>query len=149
MSKSMIIKENVLFKAKIDQVWDLLVNPEMTKQYMFGSEILSTWEIGSPIEWKGKTEDGAEVVYVKGEILEYEAGKKVTSTMFDPNSDMEDIPENYVKLTYILSTTTKGSLLTIIQGDFAGAANGKQRYEESKAGWVQIVIPLMKELLKE
>lgn len=149
MSKTMIIKENILFKANKEKVWDLLINPEMTKQYMFGSEILSTWEIGSSIEWKGKTEDGAEVVYVKGKILEFETGKKVISTMFDPNSDMEDIPENYVNLTYIVSETTKGTLLTIIQGDFAGAANGKQRYEESKAGWIQMVIPLMKKILEE
>ena len=116
---------------------------------MFGSEILSEWKIGSPIIWKGKTEDGQEVIYVKGEILEYVEGKKVVSTMFDPNSDMKDIPENYVNLTYEVSETAEGTLLTITQGDFAGAENGLKRYEESKQGWSEMVIPLMKKLMGE
>lgn len=149
MSKSMVIKEEVIFKSNVEQVWDLLVNPEMTKQYMFGCEVLSDWEIGSPINWEGKTENGERIVYVKGEILEYHKGKKVTSTMFDPNSDMEDIPKNYVNLTYELLPLDEGTQLTIIQGDFSGAENGKQRYEESKSGWKEMVIPIMKKLLNE
>ena len=145
----MIIRESVIFKASSEKVWDLVINPEMTKQYMFGCEVISNWKIGSPIVWKGKTEDGKEVIYVKGEVLEYEAGQKVTSTMFDPNSDMKDIPENYVNLTYEISEVKDGTLLKIIQGDFTGAENGKKRYEESKAGWSSMVIPLMKKLLGE
>ncbi len=145
----MIIKEEILFKASTEQVWDLLTNPEMTKQYMFGSEIISSWEIGSPIHWKGKTEDGQDIVYVKGEVLEYQEGKKVSSTMFDPNAEMKDIPENYVNLTYELTTTEDGTLLTITQGDFSGAENGQKRYEESKQGWKAMVIPLMKKMLDE
>ena len=71
----------------------------------------------------------------------------MTCTMFDPNSDMQDIPENYVNLTYILDDAEDGVLLTIIQGDFAGAENGKKRYEESKAGWKEMVIPIMKKMV--
>ncbi len=145
----MIIKEEVLFKANLAQVWDLLLNPEMTKQYMFGCAVLSDWKIGSPVYWKGKTEDGDEVVYVKGKVIAFEEGKLATSTTFDPNSGMEDIPANHVNLTYQLEEHPEGSLLTIIQGDFAGAQDGQKRYEESKKGWVEMVIPLMKKLLKE
>lgn len=145
----MIIKEEVLFKANLAQVWDLLLNPEMTKQYMFGCAVLSDWKIGSPVYWKGKTEDGDEVVYVKGKVIAFEEGKLATSTTFDPNSGMEDIPANHVNLTYKLEEHPEGSLLTIIQGDFAGAQDGQKRYEESKKGWVEMVIPLMKKLLKE
>lgn len=145
----MIIKEEVLFKANSKQVWDLVINPEMTKQYMFGCEVISDWQIGSPVHWKGKTENGDEMIYVKGEVLEYEEGKKVSSTTFDPNSTMADIPENYVTLTYEINETSNGTLLTIIQGDFAGAEEGKKRYEESKSGWKDMVIPIMKKLLNE
>lgn len=147
MNEMMIIKEEILFKANAQTVWNLLVNPEMTKQYMFGCEVHSDWTIGSPVYWKGKTENGEEVLYVKGALLEYEKGKKMTCTMFDPNSDMQDIPENYVNLTYILDDAEDGVLLTIIQGDFAGAENGKKRYEESKAGWKEMVIPIMKKMV--
>jgi len=149
MKESMIVKEEVLFNANAKRVWDLVINPEMTKQYMFGCEVISDWEIGSPVYWKGKTENGEEIVYVKGEVLEYEEGKRVSSTTFDPNSGMADIPENYVKLTYEIKEIENGTLLTISQGDFAGAEEGKKRYEESKAGWKEMVIPIMKKLLEE
>lgn len=145
----MIIKEEVLFKSKIEQVWDLLINPEMTKQYMFGCEVISDWKVGSPVHWKGKTEDGKEVIYVKGEVLEYEEGIKLSSNTFDPTSGMKDIPENYVNLTYELKQVPEGTFLRITQGDFANAEDGKKRYEESKNGWKEIVIPLMKKLLHE
>lgn len=149
MSTQMIIKEEVLFKSKIEQVWDLLINPEMTKQYMFGCEVISDWKVGSPVHWKGKTEDGKEVIYVKGEVLEYEEGIKLSSNTFDPTSGMKDIPENYVNLTYELKQVPEGTFLRITQGDFANAEDGKKRYEESKNGWKEIVIPLMKKLLHE
>jgi len=145
----MIIREEVLFKANAEQVWDLLINPEMTKQYMFGCEVLTDWKIGSTVYWRGKTENGEEIDYVKGKVLEFIEGKRATSTTFDPNSGMEDIPANHVKLTYELEETKEGTLLTIIQGDFSGAKDGKKRYEESKGGWKEMVIPLMKKLLGE
>lgn len=147
MNESMIIKEEVFFKASAEKVWDLLINPEMTKQYMFGCELISDWKIGSTVHWKGKTENGEEVTYVKGEVLEYEEGKKVTSTTFDPNSGMTDTPNNYVILTYELQPIENGTLLTITQGDFSKAEEGKKRYEESKVGWKEIVIPTMQKLI--
>ncbi len=128
----MIIKEEVLFKSKIEQVWDLLINPEMTKQYMFGCEVISDWKVGSPVHWKGKTEDGKEVIYVKGEVLEYEEGIKLSSNTFDPTSGMKDIPENYVNLTYELKQVPEGTFLRITQGDFANAEDGKKDTKNQK-----------------
>ncbi|MEM7484607.1 MAG: SRPBCC domain-containing protein [Bacteroidota bacterium] len=66
----MVIKKEVLLKVNKEKVWSLLTNPEMTKQYMFGCEVLSDWNLGNKIIWKGLTEDGKEVIYVKGEIIE-------------------------------------------------------------------------------
>lgn len=149
MSKTFIIKEEVIFKADVKEVWNLLINPEMTKQYMYGCELISDWSIGSEVLWKGKTEDGQEVVYVKGKVLEYEEGKKVVSTTFDPNSGMADIPANHVELSYELEQMDEGTKLTIIQGDFYGAEDGEKRYNDSKGGWSGMVIPLMKKLLGE
>jgi len=149
MSKSMIIKEEVLFKASKDRVWDLLINPAMTKQYMFGCEVMSDWKIESPVQWKGKTEDGQEIIYVKGEVLTYEEGKHVSSTTFDPNSGMADVPANYVTLSYALKEVEDGTLLTITQGDFAGAEDGEKRFMESASGWKEIVIPIMQKLLSQ
>lgn len=144
----MIIKEEIDFNFSKKQVWNLLTNPEITKQYMFGCEVLSEWKVGSPIIWKGITEDGTEVIYVKGEIIEIEKEKKVTFTMFDPNKGMEDKLENYVNLTYELQKLKNGTKLILTQGDFSKAENGKGRYEESSKGW-EMVLPIMKKVISE
>ena len=146
MSTPKIIKLEVTFEASKTEVWNLLTNPEMTQQYMFGCEVLSDWNVGSPIHWKGKTEDGQEIVYVKGEVREYESFQKVTFTMFDPNMGLKDIPENYVNLTYALEETPQGTLLKITQGDYIGAEDAQKRFEDSLKGW-EMVIPMMKNLL--
>ena len=144
----MIVKETVAFKSDAATVWDLIVNPAMTKQYMFGCEVLSDWHIGSAITWEGKTEEGETVIFVKGAIIAFEAGKKTTFSMFDPNMGIADIPANYVNLTYEVIPKEKGCDLVITQGDFQGKGNGEKRFEEAKKGW-QMVIPNMKQLLNE
>ncbi|WP_445722221.1 SRPBCC family protein [Flavobacterium sp.] len=148
MNKSMIIKKEVTFKATNEKIWDLLTNPEMTKQYMFGCEVISHWSVGSSIIWKGFTEHGKEVIYVKGKITDITKGKSVSFTMFDPNIGIKDIPQNYVVLTYKLIEFENGTKLTITQGDFNDSENAKKRYEESEGGW-DLVIPIMKKLIEK
>jgi len=143
----MIIEEEIIFDATPEQVWKLLIDPKFTRQYMFGCEIVSEWKIGSDFLWNGKTEDGKEICYVSGKLLAYEEGKILRCSMFDPNSDMEDIQQNYVNLSYQISTSDKSTKLKVIQGDFQGAANGPKRYEESKSGWQEFVIPTMLKLM--
>lgn len=142
----MVIRKEVFFAASPAEVWNLLTNPEQTKKYMFGCEVLSDWQEGSGIEWKGMTEDGAAVLYVVGKILEIEAERKVTFSMFDPNRGWKNVPENYVNLTYELSPVEGGTTLVLTQGDYTGKEEAEQRFEESEKGW-DMVIPLMKDLL--
>lgn len=144
----MIIKEEIDFNASKKQVWDLLTNPEITKQYMYGCEVLSDWEIGSSIIWKGLTEDETEIIYVKGEIIEIINGEKVTFSMFDPNAGLADNLENYANLTYELLELENGTRLTLTQGDYAKLENGKSRYEESLKGW-GMIFPMMKKVIEK
>ncbi|WP_075344536.1 SRPBCC domain-containing protein [Tenacibaculum agarivorans] len=146
MEKLMIIKKTVDFNSNKEEVWDLLTNPEKTKQYMFGCEVLSEWNIGSQIIWKGKTENGQEIIHVKGEITEIKNGEKVSFTMLDPNIGIKDIPENYVKLTYELNESESGTIFKLTQ-EFEGIENAEKRYEESISGW-NMVIDVMKKLVE-
>lgn len=141
----MIIDKKITFASDKATVWDLLTNPEKTKQYMFGCEVLSEWKVGSPINWKGKTEEGKDIIYVKGEVTEIDLGNKVSFTMFDPNMGLKDIPENYVRLTYDLESSGEETVLNLIQ-DFTGVENAQTRYEESVKGW-DMVIDLMRGVL--
>ncbi|EZH74073.1 hypothetical protein ATO12_14455 [Aquimarina atlantica] len=144
----MMIEKEIQFNANKEKVWELLTNPAITKQYMYGCEVLSDWEIGGSIFWKGQTEDGKEVTYVKGKIVEYKKGKRVTFTMFDPNMEIEDIPENYLSLTYDLKEKNNKTILKLTQGNFATVALGEKRYEESLKGW-EMVIPTMKQIVEQ
>lgn len=147
MSDSMIIERVVPFNASPKQVWDLLTLPELTKQYMYGCEVLSDWEVGSSIRWKGLTEEGKEIIHVKGEITDIVIGERVSFTIFDPNVGLQDIPENYITLTYNLKVMPEGVELTILQSDLKGKENAEARYQESIAGW-DMIIPVMQKMLK-
>jgi uncharacterized protein YndB with AHSA1/START domain len=68
MAEPLIIKNSITINAPAATVWDALVNPEQTKQYMFGCETVSDWKPGSELLWKG-TYEGKEMVFVKGEII--------------------------------------------------------------------------------
>jgi uncharacterized protein YndB with AHSA1/START domain len=144
----MMIEKKVQFNVPKEKVWNLLTNPAVTKEYMFGCEVISDWKIGSPILWKGKTEDGKEIIYVKGRIIEVIAGQKVTFTMFDPNMKLDDVPENYLNLTYELKEMDDKTILKLTQGDFASVSDGKKRYEESLKGW-EMTIPMMKQIAEK
>ena len=132
MEKELIVKKSVTLNADISKVWDALTNPERTKNYMFGCEALSDWKVGSPLIWKGAA-DGK--VYVKGNIVKIQHEKLLQYTTFDPNSDFEDVPSNYLTVTIELSPEKGQTTLSVTQGDFAGVENGEKRYNDTIGGW--------------
>jgi uncharacterized protein YndB with AHSA1/START domain len=145
----MIIKKNIRINTNTITVWNALTNPEITKQYMYGCAVISDWKMGSPIYWNGTTEDGQEITYVKGIIESIDAPNNVQFTMFDPNAELADIPENYVSLTYKVEAQDENTtLFSLEQGDYAKVENSLKRYEESLQGW-DFVLPVLKELVEK
>ena len=119
MSKSLFIKNKIEINAPAKKVWNALVNPEQTKKYMFGCETVSDWKPGSPLLWRGNYE-GVEIVFVKGIIEDIQPGELLTYTTIDPNnSAIEDIPENYLTVTYALETKDDTMLPSLLLQPFA------------------------------
>ncbi len=143
-----MIEKEMQFSVPREKVWNLLTNPAITKEYMFGCEVISDWKVGNPILWKGQTEDGREIIYIKGNIIEVIDGRKVTFTMFDPNMKLEDIPENYLNLTYELKEMDNKTILKLTQGNFASVADGEKRYKKSLKGW-EMIIPIMQQIAEK
>jgi uncharacterized protein YndB with AHSA1/START domain len=139
---SRIITNEILIHAPASKVWRALTDPSETKQYMFGCETVSDWNIGSPLLWEG-TWEGKKMVFVKGHIANIIPDRHLTYTVFDPNNPaMEDVPENYLTVTYDLSEEEHGTRLTVTQGDFSKVADGERRYQESYnngEGWNPIL----------
>lgn len=143
----LLVTNNITINALSAKVWDVLINPEQTKKYMFGCETVSDWKPGSTLEWKGNYE-GKEMVFVKGKIIDIRPGKFLSYTTIDPNNPaMEDIPENYLTVTYDLKEENGQTILTVTQGDYNKVADGEKRYKEAYnngEGWNPILVEIKK-----
>ena len=68
MSKTYVAKAAITINAPASKVWDALTKPDLIKQYLFGTEVTTDWQAGSPITyrgtWEGKTYED------KGKILQ-------------------------------------------------------------------------------
>lgn len=142
----MLIKRTIEFEADQDAVWDLITNPNKTKQYMFGCEIVSTWVKGDKVDWVTQDDKGNKLVVVTGRVKKVIPGQQLHFDLFDPNIGYEDIPGNYIDMIYTLEAKATSTLLHMQQGPFTGAENAEKRYKESEAGW-DMVIDLMKKAI--
>ncbi len=146
LTKPLIVKNTIIINAPVSVVWGALVNPEQTKKYMFGCEALSDWKVGSPLLWKGEYE-GKEMIFVKGHIVDIQPENFLAYTAIDPNSTIDDTPENYLTVTYTLSSEKGQTTLTVTQGDYNIVAEGERRYQETYnngEGWN----PILREIKK-
>ncbi len=146
MNKQLVVSNTITINASVSKVWDALVNPEQTKKYMFGCETVSDWKMGSPLLWK-MIYEGKEIIPVKGYIVDITPEKFLAYTTFDPNSAMEDIPENYLTVTYELKSENNHTVLIVTQGDFSTVAEGERRYRETYnngEGWNPILVEIKK-----
>ena len=143
---SLFIKNSITINAPASKVWNALVNPEQTKKYMFGCEAISEWRKGSSLLWKGQHE-GKEMVFVKGSVADIQPERFLAYTVIDPNSTIEDIPENYLTVTYELKSENGTTALTVTQGDYSTVADGESRFKESSnngEGWNPILVEIKK-----
>ncbi|RYD56032.1 MAG: hypothetical protein EOP56_13940 [Sphingobacteriales bacterium] len=141
-----LIKNSITINANPDIIWDLLTNPEQTKKYMFGCETVSDWKPGSPLVWK-MMHEGKEFIPVKGNIVSIVPGQSLSYTVIDPNSGIEDIPENYLTVDYNLEPSGTATILHVTQGDYNTVADGERRYQESYnngEGWNPILVEIKK-----
>ncbi len=146
MSKELFIKNSITINAGISNIWDVLTNPAQTKKYLHGCEAISDWKVGSPLLWKGVYE-GKEMVFVKGNIADIIPDHYLAYTVIAPNSTIEDIPENYLTVTYSLSESNGQRILTVTQGNYATVAEGEKRYKETYnngEGWNPILVQIKK-----
>ena len=115
------------------QVWEVLTDPEQTKKFMFGAEVKTDWQPGSPITWEGVYE-GKDYVD-KGEILEADPGRLLKVTHYSPLTGQPDVPENYHTLTYELADRGTGTHLSLSQDNNAS----EEEAEHSRGMWEMLV----------
>lgn len=142
MNDQYTAKAKTTIHAPVSKVWQALVNPEIIKQYLFNTQVVSDWKVGGPItykgEWEGKSFED------KGEILEIEPERILKSTHWSPISGVPDIPENYHTVTYTLLEKGDSTEVTITQDNNAS----EEEKAHSEKNW-QTVLQGMKKLLED
>ncbi len=141
MNKNFTAQASITINAPVSKVWQALVNPEIIKQYLFNTDVISDWREGSPIvyrgEWQGKPFED------KGRILKIEPEKMLMSTHWSPLSGVPDTLENYHTVTYTLLDKGDSTEVTINQDNNAS----EEEKEHSEQNW-KAVLSGMKKLLE-
>jgi uncharacterized protein YndB with AHSA1/START domain len=120
----------IYLDAPIEKVWNTLTKPELVKQWQYGSDLITDWKIGNEIRFKNEWE--GQVFEQWGTILEVVTNKKIKYSLFFPRPELEDKPENYFIMSYILSEENQKIKLEIIQEDNRpGAVQEKPQGEEN------------------
>lgn len=105
----------IIINAPVHKVWDALTKPEIVKQWQYGSDMITHWSIGSDItfrtEWQGKTFEQW------GKVLEIKPDEIIKYSLFAPRPGLDDKPENYFIMSYILTAGNNQTKLDIIQED--------------------------------
>jgi uncharacterized protein YndB with AHSA1/START domain len=121
----------ITINAPIQKVWAALTQPELVKQWQYGSQlIVSSWEVGSDIkfrtEWEGK------VLEQWGKILAVRNNELLQYSLFAPRPGLEDKPENYFIMSYVLENVNGQTRLQIIQSDNRPGAVQQTNEEENE-----------------
>ncbi len=89
------------------RIWGVLTDTELFGEMMFGSTIITDWEVGGPIvfrgEWEGKPFED------KGVIEEFTEPRRIRMSHFSPLSGDADVPENYHQVVFDLEPINEGT----------------------------------------
>ncbi len=141
MSETFVATTAITINAPVPKVWDALTKPEIIKQYLFGTQVTTDWQVGSPITYEGVWEGKA--YKDKGKILQVEPNKLLVSTFWSALAGLPDVPENYQTVRYELAPEGNGTKLTLTQDNNATQADA----DHSAQNW-QMVLTGLKKLLE-
>lgn len=109
-------------------VWDALTNPAKVKQYFFGTKLETDWEVGSPVTFSGEYE-GKKYVD-KGTVLTNDPQHLLQYTYWSSMGGVEDKAENYVTISYRLTSKGASTLLEVSQENIPDQKSRKH-FEEN------------------
>ncbi len=124
-------------EAPLEKVWEALTSPEILKQYFFGTEMITTWEVGTPITFQGSWEGQAYMD--KGTVLAYTNNDFLSYSYLSSWADLPDLPENYLHITYKVEPSTTGTKLTITQTNY-----DEERAKHSSDNWAGMINEMKK-----
>ena len=116
-----------------------MTKPELVKLWQYGSELQTSWEIGTTIKFRTERED--KVFEQWGKVIKFKLNEKLSYTLFAPKPDLEDKPENYFIMNYVLENDNGKTKLEIIQKD-----NRPNAVQEEEQGEENPILKSLKEI---
>jgi uncharacterized protein YndB with AHSA1/START domain len=142
MAIDKILTKSIHVNAPASKVWDALTNPEVIKQWLFGTTVISDWKVGSPILFTGVWQ-GTEYKD-KGNILQLEKEKIFQYNYWSGFSGLADAIDNYSIISFKLTPVADGTELTLTHGNFPTEIG----YEHSDKNW-DMTLELMKKIIEQ
>lgn len=138
MEKNITTEASIMVDAITEKVWKVITSPELIKQYLFGTTVITDWKEGSEILYEGEY-DGKRYKD-KGQILKIIPGEVFESTYWSSMGGKEDLPENYQTVTYRLKPIRKMTLVTISQDNI----RTESEKEHVNQNWKRVLKALKK-----
>lgn len=111
------------------QVWQAIIDPELTRNYYYGTAILSDWKVGSA--WTSRSGDE---LYLEGEILEIDPPRRLVQTFHVASPEEDSINDGPSIVTWAVTPVADGTRVQIIHD---GMAEATRQYTEG--GWEHIL----------
>ncbi|MEP6478016.1 MAG: SRPBCC domain-containing protein [Rhodoglobus sp.] len=137
-----IASSEITVSVPPSRVWNALTDPKQVKQFMFGTDLITDWQPGGQIAWRGEWE--GKPYEDHGVVLDFEPETLLRVTHYSPLGGEPDIPENYHTLTYTLEPKGEGTLITLTQ-DNNPSAEAQAHSEEM---WTSMLASLSEHLEK-
>lgn len=114
-----------------EKLWDALTNPEFTRQYWFGIDVISDWKVGSPMTYLASGQP-----HVEGKVLAAERPKLLSYTFRDASGEASKEPPTKVTLELEPEEGTDTVRLTVTHTDFVP---GSKHRPSISQGWPAVL----------
>ena len=132
INKELVVSKSIIITASPSEVWDALTQADKIKVYLFGTETITDWKVGSPIIFQGEYQGNE--YKDKGNVIENKFKKLLKYNYWSGFSGVDDRLENYSIVTYILDLVDNNQTkLTWRQEGFA-TKEGQQHSENGLSG---------------
>lgn len=113
----------VYIRTTPERLWQALTDPQMTRQYFYGSLVESDWKVGSPLNRNNP--DGEHML--EGELLEIEPMRRLVHTFYD--SGFADPPS---RVTWEIEQLGDVCKLTLTHEHYRGESDV---FKSTLTGW--------------
>lgn len=129
MNHDLSVSQSVIVNADVKKVWEALTTPAIIKEYLYGTETITDWKVGSPIIFQGEYQ--GQNYKDTGVIVEFKPMEKISYSYWSGFTGLENKPENYSKVSYLVQAIDAATTqFTWTQTGFASETG----YNHSKDG---------------